>query len=166
LCILVSEVHQVTVTSGMVSREDLDDLLREFYLDDPEAPLLLTMFTLFTVKMIHYIPTKTILELVQVLFCVNFTASQRSLLTACLRNKCKLIPNASEMWRQSFKILSMMSVYLRIHFLQLTRLTPCYSQHALFSHHDRGTSSSPFDPKNVHNSHSHEVIRMICPRVA
>jgi hypothetical protein len=30
-------------------------------------------------------------------------------------------------------------------------------QHALFSHHDRGTSSSPFDPRNIYNSHSHEV---------
>jgi hypothetical protein len=34
----------------------------------------------------------------------------------------------------------------------------CLLQHALFSHHDRGASSSPFDPKNVHSSHSHEVI--------
>jgi hypothetical protein len=33
-----------------------------------------------------------------------------------------------------------------------------FSQHALKSHHERGTSSSPFDPRNIHNSHSHEVL--------
>jgi hypothetical protein len=71
LFLFVPDLYKVTVTSGMVSREDLDDLLREFYADQPEAFALLVIINFYAVKMIHYIPTKTILELVQV--CVSST---------------------------------------------------------------------------------------------
>jgi hypothetical protein len=156
----------VTVTSGMVSREELDDLLREYYL--PSIPMhqfcrLLLNFLCSQNDTLHsnenYFGARS-----GICHSRAFSTLQ-NLLTAHLRNKCKPIPSAGETWKLSSKLLSMTCVRRRLRplapdiiFIFNHFFFCCLLQHALFSHHDRGASSSPFDPKNVHSSHSHEVI--------
>jgi hypothetical protein len=115
------------------------------------------ILTTIAVKMIQYIPLKTMLELVQVFSRFSVVLRRRFTQNHFVQKQVQADPRRKrnvENILQTFvdDVSSSFSRYLP----SPLPLIVCL-QHALFSHHDRGTSSSPFDPRNIYNSHSHEV---------